>query len=88
MDKTVFVPQEVDTKHFTRQTKQMADDLKDVFGDMQTTYKPFHYVSGNSPFKDAFVDVSYIKDCIDNLTNEELEQIAVIITSPFFNKGK
>ena len=54
MDKTVFpdVPQELDTKHFARQLKQMADDLKDVF-----------------------VDVSYIKDCIDTLTNEELEQV-------------
>ena len=54
MDKTVFpdVPQELDTKHFARQMKQMADDLKDVF-----------------------VDVSYIKDCIDTLTNEELEQV-------------
>lgn len=28
------------------------------------SYKPFHYV-----------DVSYIKDCIDTLTNEELEQV-------------
>ena len=54
MDKTVFpdVPQELDTKHFARQMKQMADDLKDVF-----------------------VDVSYIKDCIDTLTNEELQQV-------------
>ena len=77
MDKTVFpdVPQELDTKHFARQMKQMADDLKDVFGDMQTTYKPFHYVDDSSAFKNAFVDVSYIKDCIDTLTNEELEQV-------------
>ena len=54
MDKTVFpnVSQDFDTKHFARQMKQMADDLKDVF-----------------------VDVSYIKDCIDTLTNEELEQV-------------
>ena len=54
MDKTVFpdVPQELDTKHFARQMKQMADDLKDVF-----------------------VDVSYVKDCIDTLPNEELEQV-------------
>ena len=54
MDKTVFpdVPQELDTKHFARQLKQMAGDLKNVF-----------------------VDVSYIKDCIDTLTNEELEQV-------------
>ena len=36
MDKTVFhdVPQDFDTKHFARQLKQMAGDLKDVFGDM------------------------------------------------------
>ena len=26
-------------------------------------------------FKDVFVDVSYIKSCIDTLTNEELEQV-------------
>lgn len=77
MDKTVFpdVPQELDTKHFARQMKQMADDLKDVFGDMQMSYKPFHYVDEGSPFKNVFVDVSYIKDCIDTLTNEELEQV-------------
>ena len=77
MDKTVFpnVSQDFDTKHFARQMKQMADDLKDVFGDMQTTYKPFHYVDDSSVFKNAFVDVSYIKDCIDTLTNEELEQV-------------
>ena len=77
MDKTVFpnVSQELDTKHFARQMKQMADDLKDVFGDMQTSYKPFHYVDDSSPFKDVFVDVSYIKNCIDTLTNEELEQV-------------
>ena len=79
MDKTVFpnVSQDFDTKHFARQMKQMADDLKDVFGDMQTTYKPFHYVDDSSAFKNAFVDVSYIKDCIDTLTNEELEQVIV-----------
>ena len=54
MDKTVFpdVPQELDTKHFARQMKQMADD-----------------------FKNVFVDVSYVKNCIDTLTNEELEQV-------------
>ena len=77
MDKTVFpnVSQEFDTKHFARQMKQMTDDLKDVFGDMQMSYKPFHYVDDSSPFKDVFVDVSYIKDCIDTLTNEELEQV-------------
>lgn len=79
MDKTVFpnVSQEFDTKHFARQMKQMTDDLKDVFGDMQMSYKPFHYVDDSSPFKDVFVDVSYIKDCIDTLTNEELEQVIV-----------
>ena len=31
----------------------------------------------SSPFKNVFVDVSYIKDCIDTLTNEELEQVVV-----------
>ena len=79
MDKTVFpaVSQEFDTKHFARQMKQMADDLKDVFGDMQMSYQPFHYVDDSSPFKDVFVDVSYIKDCIDTLTNEEIEQVIV-----------
>ena len=77
MDKTVFpnVSQDFDTKHFARQVKQMADDLKDVFGDMQTSYKPFHYFDDSSPLKNVFVDVSYIKDCIDTLTNEELEQV-------------
>ena len=77
MDKTVFpnVSQDFDTKHFARQMKQMADDLKGVFGDMQTSYKPFHCVDESSPFKNVFVDVSYIKDCIDTLTNEELEQV-------------
>ena len=39
------------------------------------SYKPFHYVDESSPFKNVFVDVSYIKDCIDTLTNEELEQV-------------
>ena len=34
-----------------------------------------HYVDENSQFKNVFVDVSYIKDCIDTLTNEELEQV-------------
>ena len=77
MDKTVFpnVSKDFDTKHFARQMKQMADDLKDVFGDMQMSYKPFHYVDESSPFKNVFADVSYIKDCIDTLTNEELEQV-------------
>ena len=79
MDKTVFpnVSQDFDTKHFARQMKQMTDDLKDVFGDMQMSYKPFHYVDESSPFKNVFADVSYIKDCIDTLTNEELEQVIV-----------
>ena len=77
MDKTVFpsVSQDFDTKHFARQMKQMADDLKDVFGDIQMSYKSFHYVDDSSPFKGTFVDVSYIKDCTDTLTNEELEQV-------------
>ena len=77
MDKTVFpnVSQELDTKHFARQLKQMADDFKVVFDDMQMSYKPFHYVDESSPLKNVFVDVSYIKDCIDTLTNEELEQV-------------
>ena len=39
------------------------------------SYKPFHYVAESSQFKNVFVDVSYIKDCIDTLTNEELEQM-------------
>ena len=79
MDKTVFpnVSQDFDTKHFARQVKQMADDLKDVFGDMQTSYKPFHYVDESSQFKNVFVDVSYVKNCIDTLANEELEQVIV-----------
>ena len=77
MDKTVFpnVSQDSDTKHFARQMKQMADDLKDVFSDMQMSYKPFHYVDESSLFKNVFVDVSYIKDCIDTLVNGELEQV-------------
>ena len=41
----------------------------------QTSYKPFHYVDENNPFKNVFVDVSYVKNCIDTLTNEELEQV-------------
>lgn len=77
MDKTVFpnVFQELDTKHFARQLKQMTDDFNDVFDNMQTSYKPFHYVDESSPLKNVFVDVGYIKDCIDTLTNEELEQV-------------
>ena len=29
----------------------------------------------SSAFKNVFVDVSYIKNCIDTLTNEELEKV-------------
>jgi hypothetical protein len=29
----------------------------------------------SSAFKDVFVDISYIKNCIDTLTNEELEKV-------------
>ena len=64
MDKTVFpdVFQELDTKHFSKQMKQ-------------TSYKPFHCVDENSPFKNVFVDVSYVKNCIETLPNEELEKV-------------
>ena len=51
------------------------DDGFDESDNTQTSYKPFHYVAESSPFKNVFVDVSYIKDCIDTLTNEELEQV-------------
>ena len=51
------------------------DDGFDERDNTQTSYKPFHYVDENSSFKNVFVDVSYIKDCIDTLTNEELEQV-------------
>ena len=51
------------------------DDGFDERDNMQTSYKPFNYVDENSPFKNVFVDLSYIKDCIDTLTNEELEQV-------------
>ncbi len=37
--------------------------------------EPFHYVGDSSPLKNVFVDIGYIKDCIDTLTNEELEQV-------------
>ena len=37
--------------------------------------EPFHYVDENSPFKNVFVDVGYVKNCIDTLTNEELERV-------------
>ena len=39
------------------------------------SYEPFHYVDESSQFKNVFVDVSYIKDCIYTLTNEELERM-------------
>ena len=51
------------------------DDGFDERDNTQTLYKPFHYVDENSSFKNVFVDVSYIKDCIDTLTNEELEKV-------------
>ena len=51
------------------------DDGFDERDNTQTSYKPFHYVDESSPFKNVFVDVSYIKDCIDTLPNEELEQV-------------
>ena len=37
--------------------------------------EPFHYVDDSSTFKNVFVDVSYIKNCIDTLTNEELGKV-------------
>ena len=40
------------------------DDGFDERDNTHESYKPFHYV-----------DVSYIKDCIDTLTNDELEQV-------------
>jgi hypothetical protein len=51
------------------------DDRFDERDNTQTSYKPFHYVDENSPFKNVFVDVNYVKNCIDTLTNEELEQV-------------
>ena len=51
------------------------DDGFDERDNTQTSYKPFHYVDDSSAFKDVFVDVSYIKNWIDTLTNEELEQV-------------
>ena len=51
------------------------DDGFDERDNTQTSYKPFHYVDENSPFKNVFVDVNYVKNCIDTLTNEELEQV-------------
>ena len=37
--------------------------------------EPFHYVDESNPFKNVFVDVSYVKNCIETLTNEELEKV-------------
>ena len=51
------------------------DDGFDERDNTQTSYKPFHCVDENSPFKNVFVDVSYVKNCIDTLTNEELEKV-------------
>ena len=51
------------------------DDRFDERDNTQTSYKPFHYVDENSPFKNVFVDVNYVKNCIDTLTNEELEKM-------------
>ena len=51
------------------------DDGFDERDNTQTSYKPFHYVDDSSQFKGAFVDVSYIKDCIETLPNSELEQV-------------
>ena len=51
------------------------DDGFDERDNTQTSYKPFHCVAENSQFKNVFVDVNYVKNCIDTLTNEELEQV-------------
>ena len=51
------------------------DDGFDERDNTQTSYKQFHYVDESSVFKNVFVDVSYVKNCIDTLTNEELEQV-------------
>ena len=51
------------------------DDSSDERDNTHESYKPFHCVDENSQFKNVFVDVSYVKDCIDTLTNEELEQV-------------
>ena len=51
------------------------DDRFDERDNTQTSYKPFHYVDDSSAFKNVFVDVSYVKSCIDTLTNEELERV-------------
>ena len=55
-----------------------AISIDDEFDERDNTHgssNPFHCVDESSPFKNVFVDVSYIKDCIDTLTNEELEQV-------------
>ena len=49
------------------------DDRFDERDNAQTSYKPFHYVDENSPFKNVFV--SYVKSCIDTFTNEDLEKV-------------
>lgn len=49
------------------------DDGFDERDNAQTSYKPFHYVDENSPFKNVFV--SYVKGCIDTFTNEDLEKV-------------
>ena len=51
------------------------DDGFDERDNTQTSYKPFHCVDENSPFKNVFVDVNYVKNCIDTLTSEELEKV-------------
>ena len=50
------------------------DDGFDERDNTQTSYKPFHCVAENSQFKNVFVDVSYVKNCIDTLTSEELDK--------------
>ena len=51
------------------------DDEFDERDNTQTSYKPFHYVDESSAFKNVFVDVNYVKSCVDTLTNEELERV-------------
>ena len=51
------------------------DDGFDESDNTQTSYKPFHYADENRQFKNVFVGVSYVENCIDTLTNEELEQV-------------
>ena len=55
------------------------DDVFDERDDSHDSYKPFHYVDESSPFKNVFVDVSYIKDCIDTLPNEELTLVLIVL---------